>query len=151
MAISSPRFFRSSSSSTSTTNGGNTTAGGVTNANTTNGGGVNATGSSVGSLPSGITIRSQTQTTGSFTVPNMGSVAIPDTRLNTVTVYNSPEQFSAVESLISLLDAQPAQVSIQASLVEVSASSLKNLGALFQYNPSGMACIHFCHDNNLIG
>ena len=127
----------SSSSSTSTTNGGNTTAGGVTNANTTNGGGVNATGSSVGSLPSGITIRSQTQTTGSFTVPNMGSVAIPDTRLNTVTVYTSPEQFSAVESLISLLDAQPAQVSIQASLVEVSASSLKNLGALFQYNPSG--------------
>jgi general secretion pathway protein D len=130
----------SASTSSSATNGTNTdgiTGGGSTNANAISGGGINATGSSVGSLPSGITIRSQTQTTGTFTVPNMGSVAIPDTRLNTVTVYTSPQQFSAVESLISLLDAQPAQVSIQASLVEVSASSLKNLGALFQYNPSG--------------
>ena len=123
----------SSSSSSSSGNGSSTTS----NANSINPGGLNSLGSSVGSLPSSITIRSQTQTTGTFTIPAMGSVAIPDTRLNTLTIFASAQQFRPVEELLSLLDAKPAQVSIQASLVEVSASSLKNLGALFQYNTGG--------------
>jgi general secretion pathway protein D len=126
----------STTASSSSTNG--TSGSSSTNTNSIGGSsGLNATGSSVGSLPSSITVRSQTMTSGTFAVPSMGAVAIPDTRLNTLTVFASPQQFQSVETLLSLLDSRPAQVSIQATLVEVSASSLKTLGALFQYNDGG--------------
>ena len=126
----------STTASSSSSNG--TSGSSSTNTNSIGGSsGLNATGSSVGSLPSSITVRSQTMTSGTFAIPSMGSVAIPDTRLNTLTVFASPQQFQSVETLLSLLDSRPAQVSIQATLVEVSASSLKTLGALFQYNDGG--------------
>jgi len=128
----------SSSGSSGSTSSSSSSSSSGTNSNSIGGSsGLNTTGSSVGSLPKSITVRSQTMTSGTFAVPSMGAVAIPDTRLNTLTVFASPQQFQSVETLLSLLDSRPAQVSIQATLVEVSASSLKNLGALLQYNDGG--------------
>jgi type II secretory pathway component GspD/PulD (secretin) len=84
-----------------------------------------------------VTIRSHKAETGSYLVQTVGAVVIPNTRMNTLTVVGTPYQLQQVEELLPTLDAKPAQVSIQADLIEVSSLSLKELGFSVAFTESG--------------
>lgn len=60
-----------------------------------------------------------------------GPLVVPDTRLNTVTVMGTAEQIAMAEKLIPIWDAQLPQVSIEASLIELTEDGAKQLGTNF--------------------
>lgn len=90
------------------------------------GGGSSGGGSSAG-LSSAVTLRGFVKTTDSLSVSPEGVLIIPDTRQNTVTIMGTAEQIAMAESMIPTLDAQLPQVSIEASLIEVSSTGVKEL------------------------
>jgi type II secretory pathway component GspD/PulD (secretin) len=54
---------------------------------------------------------------------------VPDTRANAVTVYGTAEQIAMAERYIPTVDAQLPQVSIEASLIEISEEGIKELSS----------------------
>jgi type IV pilus assembly protein PilQ len=56
-----------------------------------------------------------------------GALVVPDTRQNSITLLGTAEQIALAESMIPILDAQLPQVSIEASLVEITDDGLKEL------------------------
>lgn len=94
--------------------------------------GINNFGSSSGSqatagLSSAVTLRGAVKATDSLSVSPEGTLIIPDTRQNSITIMGTAEQIAMAESLIPTLDAQLPQVAIEASLIEITDTGVKEL------------------------
>ncbi|MFN8614754.1 MAG: secretin N-terminal domain-containing protein [Vampirovibrionales bacterium] len=74
-----------------------------------------------------IVLRGTVKTSETLQISPLGAIVLPDTRLNTITVMGTAEQIAQAESLIPILDAEPPQVSIDVSLVEISEQGIKDL------------------------
>ncbi len=61
------------------------------------------------------------------TVSPMTVIVVPDTRLNSITVMGTAAQIAMAEQVLPFLDAEPPQVSIEVSLVEISEQGVKEL------------------------
>lgn len=57
----------------------------------------------------------------------LGAIVVPDTRLNAVTIFGTIEQIETAAALIPVFDAEPPQVSIDVSLVEISEEGQREL------------------------
>ncbi|NBV43250.1 hypothetical protein EBR96_10875, partial [bacterium] len=80
------------------------------------------------SLTNTINLRTRVKAVETISIAPNGPVILPDTRLNTVTLMGTAEQIALAESLIPTFDAQLPQVSIEASLVEITDTNNKQLG-----------------------
>jgi len=60
-----------------------------------------------------------------------GPLIVPDSRSSTLTIMGTVEQIALAEAVIPTLDQKLPQVAIEASLIEVSESSMKNLEVLW--------------------
>ncbi len=132
----------SSGASSSSSSSGNGMIGGVPNSpsqmrveqeKVQEGSGINTFGGSSGSaavsgLGQSITLRGTVKETSSISVSPEGPIVIPDTRTNSVTIMGTVEQIALAESLLPVYDAQLPQVSIEASLVEISEIGRRDLG-----------------------
>ncbi|MBK8189286.1 MAG: hypothetical protein IPK79_02435 [Vampirovibrionales bacterium] len=76
-----------------------------------------------------LVLRGTVKTTEMAQISPLGPLVIPDTRLNAVTVMGTPEQIDIAERMIPVFDAEPPQVSIDVSMVEITHQGLKELGA----------------------
>lgn len=76
-----------------------------------------------------IVLRGSVKTTESVLVSPLGPIVVPDTRLNAVTVMGTAEQISVAERIIPILDAEPPQVSIEVSMVEITDEGVKEMGS----------------------
>lgn len=94
--------------------------------------GINSFGSSGNGVTSGlsssVTLRGFVKAQDAASVSPESALIIPDTRQNALTIMGTAEQIALAESLIPTFDAQLPQVSIEASLVEITDSSSKQLG-----------------------
>jgi type II secretory pathway component HofQ len=95
------------------------------------GSGINNFGSSGGTTTSGlsssVTLRGSVKTSDTAQVSADGPLVIPDTRQNSVTIMGTAEQIAMAESLIPTLDAQLPQVAIEASLIEITSTGVREL------------------------
>ncbi len=73
-------------------------------------------------------LRTRTLQTQSMPVEARQSVAIPDTRTNSIIVMGSAESLAAAEALIPKLDRKLAQVAIDVEVIEVSSQDALDLG-----------------------
>jgi type II secretory pathway component GspD/PulD (secretin) len=73
-------------------------------------------------------IRTRTLQSQSMPIEARQSIAIPDTRTNSVIVMGSPETLAAAEALIPQLDRKLAQVAIDVEVVEVASRDALDLG-----------------------
>lgn len=73
-------------------------------------------------------IRTRALQSQSMPIEARQSVAIPDTRTNSVIVMGSPEALAAAEALIPQLDRKLAQVAIDVEVVEVASRDALDLG-----------------------
>ena len=73
-------------------------------------------------------IRTRTLQSQSMSIEARQSIAIPDTRTNSVIVMGSPETLAAAEALIPQLDRKLAQVAIDVEVVEVASRDALDLG-----------------------
>lgn len=73
-------------------------------------------------------IRTRTLQSQSMPIEARQSIAIPDTRTNSVIVMGSPESLAAAEALIPQLDRKLAQVAIDVEVVEVASRDALDLG-----------------------
>ena len=97
------------------------------------GSGINSFGGGSGSagvtsgLSSTVMLRGFAKTSDTLSVSPEGALIIPDTRQNAITIMGTAEQIALAESLIPTLDAQLPQVAIEASLIEISDTGIKEL------------------------
>jgi type II secretory pathway component GspD/PulD (secretin) len=91
------------------------------------GGGGAAGGGGNSPLSQAIVLRGNIKSTQTIQVSGNGPIVIPDTRTNSVTVMGSSEQLAQAEQLIATLDARLPQVSIEASLVEISEEGIREI------------------------
>jgi general secretion pathway protein D len=94
------------------------------------GSGVNSFGGSGGNgtsagLSGSVTLRGFVKAQDSATVSPDSALIIPDTRQNAITILGTAEQIALAESMIPTFDAQLPQVSIEASLVEITDTDSK--------------------------
>lgn len=102
------------------------------------GGGESSGGSgSDGSNDVKIEVRTTSLTQNNYNVQTLGAIVMPNSKNNTLTLVATESQLEEVETLLPLLDAKPPQVSIQADLIEVSSTSLKQLGLKLDFTESG--------------
>jgi type II secretory pathway component GspD/PulD (secretin) len=130
--------FSSGSSSSSGSGGG--AASNITPAtirvekqNLTEGTGVNSfgnadSGNASAGFSDAVTLRGYAKTSDTASVSPQGVLIVPDTRQNSITLMGTAEQIALADTLIPTLDAQAAQVSIEASLIEITDTGLKELG-----------------------
>jgi len=97
------------------------------------GSGVNtlSTGGAASSFSQELVLRGMVKTTETIMVSPTGPIVIPDTRLNAVTVMGTVQQIQMAEDLIPILDAEPPQVAIEVSLVEINDVGVKQLQSRF--------------------
>ncbi|HEY9685436.1 MAG TPA: secretin N-terminal domain-containing protein [Coleofasciculaceae cyanobacterium] len=97
------------------------------------GSGINNFGSSGGTTTSGlsssVTLRGSVKTSDTAQISADGPLVIPDTRQNSVTIMGTAEQIAMAESLIPTLDAQLPQVAIEASLIEITSTGVRELSS----------------------
>ena len=91
------------------------------------GGGGGAGGGGNSPLSQAIVLRGNIKSTQTIQVSGNGPIVIPDTRTNSVTIMGSAEQLAQAEQLIATLDARLPQVSIEASLVEISEEGIREI------------------------
>ncbi|WP_347556992.1 type III secretion system outer membrane ring subunit SctC [Robbsia sp. KACC 23696] len=60
--------------------------------------------------------------------PSDAPVITPDPRTNSILIRGAPDHMAAFESLIASLDVRPAVVEIDASIIEITDTALKQLG-----------------------
>lgn len=88
-------------------------------------GGGGSSGSTNSGLSSTVTLRGSVKTQDTASVSPDNALIVPDTRQNSITIMGTAEQIALAESLIPTFDAQLPQVSIEASLVEISDTNQK--------------------------
>lgn len=98
--------------------------------------GINTFGSTGGDgntsgLSSSVTLRGFVKAQDTASVSPESALIIPDTRQNAITIMGTAEQISLAESLIPTFDAQLPQVSIEASLVEITDTNSKEFSTRF--------------------
>lgn len=76
-------------------------------------------------LSSTVTLRGSVKTQDTASISPDSAIIVPDTRQNSITIMGTAEQIALAESLIPTFDAQLPQVSIEASLVEISETNSK--------------------------
>ena len=79
------------------------------------------------SFSSDVLLRGIVKSSSTIQVSPLGAIVLPDTRLNSLTILGTAEQIAQAEALIPVLDAEPPQVSIDVSLVEISEQGVKQL------------------------
>ena len=84
-----------------------------------------------------VAIRRRDAEASTYNVKTLGAVVLPNSTMNTLTIVGTPYQLNQVEALLPTLDAKPAQVSIYADLIEVSSTSLNELGFSFAFSENG--------------
>ncbi len=84
-----------------------------------------------------IEVRNQGLTQNTYNVQTLGAIVMPNSKNNTLTIVATESQLEEAEALIPLLDAKPPQVSIQADLIEVSSTALKQMGVKLDFSESG--------------
>lgn len=94
----------------------------------TEGAGASSAASGVELTGSSTTVRSKALQSGSLQVEAKGSVAVPDSRANTVIVLGSPETLAQADELIPQLDQKLRQVAIDVEVVEMSSQDAKDVG-----------------------
>jgi type II secretory pathway component GspD/PulD (secretin) len=121
--------------------GGSGSSGGASGGSSGGGSGGSSGGGSGGSSGGGsgveIKVRTQGLTQTTYTVQTLGAIVMPNSKNNTLTIIATESQLEEAESLLPLLDAKPPQVSIQADLIEVSSTALKQLGMKLDFTESG--------------
>lgn len=107
------------------------------------GGSSGSGGGSGGAVSSGfssqVTLRGFVKSTDTATVSPEGALIVPDTRQNSITIMGTVEQIALAESIIPTLDAQLPQVSIEASLVEISETGVKELSTRLGLGKEGVS------------
>ena len=91
------------------------------------GGGSGGSSGVTSGLSSTVMLRGFAKTSDTLSVSPEGALIIPDTRQNAITIMGTAEQIALAESLIPTLDAQLPQVAIEASLIEISDTGIKEL------------------------
>lgn len=79
-------------------------------------------------LSESVILRGYAKESSSVNVSPQGVLIIPDSRQNAITLLGTAQQIALAESLIPTLDAQLPQVSIEASLIEITDTGLRELG-----------------------
>ncbi len=115
--------------------------GGTNNSSNTSSSGTSSSSSSstASSQALSLQIRNTGVQSADYTVQTLGAIVLPNSKLNTLTIMGTASQLEQAEALIPLLDAKPPQVSIQANLIEISYTALKELGAQFNFSETGNA------------
>lgn len=90
-------------------------------------GGSSSGSQSTAGLSSTVTLRGTVKATDNLAVSPEGALIIPDTRQNAITIMGTAEQIAMAESLIPTLDAQLPQVAIEASLIEITDTGIKEI------------------------
>lgn len=125
---------------TGNSGGGSGSSGGASSGASggSSGGGSGTSGGSSGG-GSGVEIKVRTQglTQTTYTMQTLGAIVMPNSKNNTLTIIATESQLEEAESLLPLLDAKPPQVSIQADLIEISSTALKQLGMKLDFTESG--------------
>jgi len=128
-------------SATGGTGGGTPSLGGTSGggASSSFGGGVSGVGggSSIGGIGGGLgtSIGTSTGNTGLMAIirsllTEHGSV-VADPRTNSIIVTDVPERFPVIEETVSKLDVKPAQIYLEAEVLEVNLETLRRLGIEF--------------------
>ena len=89
-------------------------------------------GSSGGSSTSGpslssVQLRNMQKVQSSLSITPNGAILLPDTRLNTLTLFGTVQQIELAEKVIATLDRRAPQVVIEAMLIELSEQASKEL------------------------
>ncbi|HEY9746701.1 MAG TPA: secretin N-terminal domain-containing protein [Oculatellaceae cyanobacterium] len=100
---------------------------GVNNFGSNSNGGGGSSGSASSGFSSQVTLRGFVKSSDNALVSPEGTLIVPDTRQNSVTILGTAEQIALAESMIPILDAQLPQVAIEASLIEITQEGLKEL------------------------
>lgn len=90
--------------------------------------GSNGNGTSAG-LSATVTLRGMVKAQDNASISPDSAMIVPDTRQNAITILGTAEQIALAESLIPTMDAQLPQVSIEASLVEITDTNSLQLGS----------------------
>ena len=106
-------------------------------------GGSSSSGGGQGAITSGlssnVTLRGFVKSSDMLQITPEGPLVIPDSRQNAITILGTAEQIAQAEALIPTLDARLPQVSIEASLIEITESGVRDLGTRFGANQGGAA------------
>ncbi len=124
-------------SSGSSSRGGSGGSSGGSGSGGTGGGSGSGNGSSGSSSGVEIKVRTQGLTQNTYNIQTLGAIVVPNSKNNTVTIVATESQLEEAEALMPLLDAKPPQVSIQADLIEISSTALKQLGMKLDFTESG--------------
>ena len=112
--------------------GGGSSSGGESSGGSSGSSDSGSSGGGQGSIiGSGVAIRNIVKESTFFNINPDGPMVIPDTRQNTLTIFATASQLADAERLLPMIDARPPQVSIEASLVELSQTAAKELGSSF--------------------
>ncbi len=84
-------------------------------------------GSETSSFSQQVSLRGIVKQSETAMVSPMSVIVVPDTRMNSVTVMGTLEQIAMAEKVLPILDAEPPQVSIEVSLIEISEQGVKEL------------------------
>jgi general secretion pathway protein D len=95
------------------------------------GGGGGGQGTITSGLSSSVTLRGFVKSNDMLQISPEGPLVVPDSRQNAVTIFGTAEQIAQAEALIPTLDARLPQVSIEASLSEITESGVRDLGTRF--------------------
>ncbi|MBX2860866.1 MAG: hypothetical protein KTR14_06505 [Vampirovibrio sp.] len=85
-------------------------------------------GSGAAELNTNLTVRSSEKTASQVQVSSQSAVVVPDTRLNTVTVFGTAEQLAAVDAMMPVLDRKLPQLLIETALIEVDEAATRDVG-----------------------
>ena len=117
--------------------GGSSSGSGSDSSNSGSSSGSNSTNNASNNSSVELKVRTQGLTQSTYLIQTLGAIVMPNSKNNTLTVVATESQLAQVEALLPLLDAKPPQVSIQADLIEVSSTSLKQLGMKLDFTESG--------------
>lgn len=84
-----------------------------------------------------MSLRNRRLSTVTAQVSHQGSILIPDSRLNTLTLLGTAEQIALVDGMMGQLDRRLHQLVLEVSLVELKQSAFKELGANMGVNGDG--------------
>jgi len=110
-----------------TTTSSNVVGGGSSGGDSSSDSSESSSGSGGGGVTNNITVRNMQKETELLNITPNGAIIMPDSRLNTVTLFGTAQQIELAEKLIATLDRRAPQVVIEAMLVEVNETAFKDL------------------------
>ncbi len=83
-----------------------------------------------------VTLRSQEKMEALVQITPNGVIMVPDSRLNTLTLFGTAEQIAVADQMIASLDRRAPQVVIETTMIEVDETARKELS--FNYSVDGL-------------